>query len=276
MSSPSKSDKLDMMKDHLESVQAAPRKHYRINKTSMAYWFPKIKAAGLPVPKTRFVILPEVVKPILFAVFDGEPLEMIPELEIFEQDLLDKAKVVGVQGDSCRGFPIFLRTHLTSGKHDWARTCYVKERDKIMRHVLAIIEYSEMASFMGLDWSLWVVREMLPTTPAFYAFNKMPIVCEFRVFARDGKLICCHPYWPPDAIEGRTNAEDWRSLLNDLQSEDPSSAIKIALHASRAVPENAWSIDVLKVGLDWLVIDMALMSESYHWPNCPHTESRSA
>ncbi len=267
MTTPSKAVRLDMMRDHVDSIPAVSKEPYRINKSSMAYWFPKIDAAGLPVPKTRFIVMPEVVKPILFAVFDGKPLEMIPEMEIFKQDLLDKAEIVG-------GFPLFLRTHHTSGKHDWAETCYVEKQHKIMNHILAIINYSECNSMFGeLDWSLWVVREMLPTKPAFHAFNKMPIVCEFRIFAKDGELICCHPYWPPDAIEGHVKHKNWRSLLDDLQNENPHAAIMLALQASRAVPEDSWSIDVLKTNRGWFVTDMALMDESYHWPDCSRVES---
>ena len=237
-----------------------------MSETSMLYWFHKLKDAGVPVPKTELVPLPgEAHKPI-WDVFDGKVLTTTPTLKTFNVALLGAADEVG-------GFPIFLRTHTTSAKHDWVRTCYVKEEQGIMNHVLAIISYSECVAMHGeLDWSVWAVRELLPTTPAFRAFNSMPIVCEFRIFAREGELICHHPYWPPASIEGHTKEKDWRQLLDDLQREDPDEAIAIALSASKAVPGFSWSIDVLKTERGWFVTDLALMRESYHWPGCPHAK----
>ena len=231
-----------------------------MNKTSMLYWYPKIQSV-VPTPETRFLDMPAEIQSRFFEFFDGEDLT--------EDDLVSAfVHQLGALGAQV-GYPLFLRTALTSAKHYWRRTCHVETRKSLLEHVVQIIEFSECASMPGLDWSDWAVRELLPTRPAFHAFNgMMPIVCEFRVFVRDGEEICWHPYWPAEAIEGHTEEKNWRSKLRGLQNEPNGEARELAWQASMAVPEDAWSVDVLKTDRGWYVTDMALAAESYHWPGC--------
>lgn len=239
------------------------KKGVDMNKTSMLYWYPKIcKIARFRTPRTLFLKMPKAARLGFYHFFDNEDGEMYadPHMRAF----IDRLGGLGEQV----GYPLFLRTHLTSGKHGWRRTCHVEMKDSLLAHVISIIEYSECASMPGLDWSVWAVRELLPTTPAFVAFEGMPIVCEFRVFARDGEELCWHPYWPAGAIEGHVGDRNWRRKLRSLQNEPNDEAREIARLASRAVPGDAWSIDVLKTEKGWYVIDMAPASESYHWPDC--------
>ncbi len=151
------------------------------NRTCLSYWFPLIEAAGLPVPRT------EIVRTSceLMSLLDGETPDGFVR---FRKDLMAAALYTGL--------PCFLRTGFTSHKHQWRDTCYLSCEEDLDRHVFKLIEFSAMCDFMGLATDVWAVREMIPTTPAFVAFQGMPIVREFRVFTRDNRVSCIHFYWP--------------------------------------------------------------------------------
>ena len=160
------------------------------SKTSMAYWFPQIEKAGLAVPRTVFLQMSEKAQRYMWNYFDEKPQSEPVQnaFNLFLQELTAACNSVGL--------PCFLRTAFTSAKHYWRDTCFVPNasREVLSRHVTEIVEFSECADLLGLPWDTWVVRELLPTESAFVAFHgRMPIVPEFRVFAKDGKLICCHP-----------------------------------------------------------------------------------
>ena len=194
------------------------------------------------------------------------------------------------------GFPAFLRTGLTSGKHRWNETCFLTSRHDIPQHVANLVEYSELADFIGLATDVWVVRELLPTKPLITlpAYGDMPVCREFRVFVKDGKAVCSHGYWPMRAlIEGcplrprqfpcGIDDDDWsepaeRIVPDNLQAiyEELCCGAEfeywIAMaEAAGAAVGGSWSVDVLqdKNG-KWYVTDMAEAGKSFHMEDCPH------
>src|SRR5258706_10308772 len=84
----------------------------RRERTALSYWFPKIEAAGIPVPKTTIIHMPRQAREAIWAAFDGkeggDPRPFFAEL---------------AAAAAAIGFPVFLRTDYTSGKHDWERCC---------------------------------------------------------------------------------------------------------------------------------------------------------
>lgn len=237
-----------------------------MNKTNLSYWFPIIKAAGLPVPKTRIIPVPQVAAHAIFAVLWGETPDM-SVCSLFFDEINAAAEEMG--------FPCFLRTDQTSGKHEWDKTCFLKAADDIYSHVLAIAEFSEICCGPGLDWSTFAVREFLPTKPfcTLPNYENMPICKEFRFFVDEGKVVCWHPYWPMEAIErgGLTEADLDYSGLCRLENEVELTAL--AETAGRAVG-GAWSIDLLETERGWFLTDMALAKESFHWDGCPNDFSK--
>lgn len=239
----------------------------------MSYWFPKLLAAGLPVPRTEIVHMPDEMRSTIFSVFDGKPLPK--ETQPFFAEL--RAAIDRI------GSPCFFRTGQTSGKHDWKRTCYVADPAAIEQHVLALVEFSECAGFMGLPWDVWCVREMLPTKPVMIAdrYGDMPVCREFRYFVRDGKVICSHPYWPLQAlVEGTDNCPSNLRRLYEAISEPPGllffmreepepspSLEELAATAGKTVGGD-WSVDILETERGWFVTDMAIAQNSYHWDGC--------
>ena len=58
--------------DEAGSVARASERMKRFDPTALSYWFPKLEAAGLPVPKTIFLEMPEAAQASMWKAFDGE------------------------------------------------------------------------------------------------------------------------------------------------------------------------------------------------------------
>ena len=242
----------------IEADLQKPRERVE-NRTSLTYWFPKIEAAGLPVPKTIIIELPEDARSAIWNVFDGKPMGDAPN------SFFGKIKAAG----ESLGYPCFLRTSHTSGKHDWERTCFLNGPHQVKKHVAAIIEYGEMASIFGLPHDWWAVRELLPTKPLTVCsrFGNMPVCKEFRVFVRDSKVECWHPYWPLHALEqgGAIAPEISFKDLNACQDEE--GLLALAAKAGAACG-GYWSVDLLDTERGWYITDMAEGEKSFHWEIC--------
>lgn len=234
----------------------------RIDPTAMSYWFPKIEAAGLPVPRTKLFKMPADVQQEIWEAFDGKPSE---------GRIADFAKQVAVLAADF-AYPIFLRTDHTSGKHEWKRTCFVTRPEDIASHLVAIAEYSDMADMVGLPWDSWAIREMLPTIPLAVcpAFGDMPVCREFRAFVDDGEVQCVHPYWPAKALAQGGITRPQRDFLNRLYALDVATLREITILAMRAGAAlgGSWSVDVLQTAKGWFVTDLAEAHKSFHWEGC--------
>ena len=236
----------------------------REDKTDMRFWLPRITEAGLPVPKTKFVDMPAEAQEAIFAAFDGK-------------DAGNMSPFIAELGSTAReiGWPVFLRTTHTSGKHNWEKTCFCAEPSNLAQHVMEIVMYSEMAGLMGLPWDAWAVREFLPTIPMGNCpqFGNMPLCREFRVFAADGKVLCWHPYWPMEALEqGRADAAELSmpelfERLSHIDAGGLGTVLNLAERASAACG-GAWSVDILETKRGWFVTDMAEAHKSFHWADC--------
>lgn len=233
--------------------------------TSLDYWFPKIEAAGIPVPKT--ILIPTDVD--LHHFMDAQRPPRLDELIAPIREAILKV-----------GCPAFLRTGYTSGKHDFRRSCFVEsaDPDAIARHIYGIYEYSEMTQITGLPLDLWVVREYLNVHALFTAFNGLPIAREFRIFCEKGMPTQYQPYWPEGAISDHSNyggslPDDWRDRLRDLNTISVGELWMLHNMSQSAASidglvEHDWSIDWLwTVDRGWVLIDMAEKRHSYHSPD---------
>ena len=240
----------------------------RREKTALSYWFPQIEAAGIPVPRTKILHMPKAAQQSIWHAFDGKD----------DPDSNDAMKVfIGHVAEAAVefGYPAFLRTDHTSGKHEWDRCCFLKSRDDIAQHLFNLAEYSEIVDLMGLPWDAWVVREFLPTKPLGRCprYGNMPICREFRFFVDDGHVRCWHPYWPEFSLEqgGAIFENADYDALSLVDVDEECGLIALAEKAGRAVG-GAWSIDILYTKRGWYVTDMAEAANSWHeWPDCPNT-----
>jgi hypothetical protein len=233
--------------------------------TSMLNWWPAVKRLDIPTPRTA--IIPETRPGLLddwfFAVSGGtEPPADWPEY--FE---------LVKQAADAIGYPVFLRTDLASGKHEWSETCYAPTPESLLRHVTNVIEFGHMADLLGLPHCALVVREFIELDWRFHAFRGMPVAPEWRYFIRDSEIVCRHFYWPLEALaNGRPDCPNWIELLRDMAAlGDAARALldSYAVQVGAAVPGH-WSVDFAR-GRDgaWYLIDMGEGPRSWHPKDCP-------
>lgn len=225
------------------------------DRTALSYWFPKLLAAGLPVPRTTIIQMPSDAQEDIWAAFDGE--DGTGATKPFFDALAASAAEIG--------FPCFLRTDHTSGKHDWERTCFVQSAADILQHVYNIAEFSECIS---VPWDVWVVRELLPTIPlgVCLGYGNMPICREFRFFVDDGVVRCWHPYWPLHALEIGCAPDDLDCEALCRMDDEP--ALRALASAAGAAVGGSWSVDLLETRRGWFITDLAEAHKSFHWDGC--------
>jgi hypothetical protein len=245
------------VKEQLDAMQI--NDYEQENKINMAYWFPLLKQIGMRVPKTILIDTGDCELGILT---DGN----IPKnIDNFLNRLTNAINEIGL--------PCFLRTGMTSNKHDWKDSCYIEstDRDYLINHISNIVKHSFIANIGGLpfDYSIWAVRQLIPTKPLFYCFNGMPITKERRLFVKNGKVICNHPYWPKEAfgyhkINGKLDIEK----LSFLNKEDEKELKLMAEYVGRYFT-GYWSMDFLQdIENKWWLTDMATGERSYHYDGC--------
>jgi len=232
-----------------------------VDVTRLSYWFPKLKSAGLPVPKTLIVTSEQ-----------GEWQDTYRLLDREEPGKKGKALIARVRAAADEiGYPCFLRTDHTSGKHSWDKACYLESPDNLMSHMQTIINFWECVNMFGSPCDVWVVREFLPTMPVGVCrdFDNMPICKEFRFFV-DGQVVkCYHPYWPLDALEqGNPQYYGGFDYEEFCQTSDIEKITELASAAGAAVG-GEWSVDILETSRGWFITDMAEAYKSFHWEGCP-------
>lgn len=248
---------------------------------SALYWMPRVEALGIPAPKTKAV--PYAHYPCLTGMMgEGDPAAFNQAA----QDVLDACREVLKATGKDR---VFIRGDHTSSKHSGPGGYRFLATDDLPR-VKEILAWN-IEDAEGKSWGAWVqeaflVREWLDLEASFGAFGygphgsePHPIAREFRFFADKGGVICFQPYWPPEPLEGNTKDPDWRAKLAHLNralDDDELSMLSWwAKQAATACPAaKSWSVDFAQ-GTDggWRLIDMAVASASFHYPDCPTRES---
>jgi len=227
-----------------------------LNRTSLLYWLPKVEKLGIPIPRTEIVEIP-------YQVFCDWLFVVGASIDFF---------VPAIRGATRRiGFPLFMRSDVTSAKHNWDRTCYVSCEDELFQHIFNLLEFHQLVSVMGLRFDALVFREFLELDSGFRAFKGMPVSRERRYFIRDGKVQCHHPYWVEDPIaEGyhpQGLPEDWRRILKDLNRETREEVQLLTSYSEQiaGVLDGYWSVDYActRKGV-WYLIDMGEGEKSWH------------
>lgn len=226
---------------------------------SIAFWHPRLHRLGFPTPDTILIHNNINLEPLAY----NEIVEGMDDLV----DNIDRAanKIV---------YPVFLRTGLLSGKHDWKDSCYLKTREDIFGHILKLVETSALATidrFSPCDF--FAVREFLKTEPVFTYFSgEMPITVERRLFIRDGRVECNHPYWFAEVFEGIE--PDKIRQITELSAKDEKELRSMGEYVSRNF-DGWWSCDFLKTKDGWYLTDMAIGEASYHIASCTRTRRMS-
>jgi hypothetical protein len=233
-----------------------------MNKTRLSYWFPKLEAAGLPVPKTHII---KASEDELKAIWESFETSLQSGLAPLVERAQEAAEAVG--------YPAFLRTDYFSGKHNWEKTCYITEAGNIAQHIVDIAYFWESVNMVAPKSDVWVVREFLPTLPHGICRNygNMPICKEFRFFVDGGKLLCWHPYWPEESLrDGGAAFDNPHFDYKDFCTSNVMDELIALAVSAGSVVGGKWSVDILETSRGWYITDMAEAHKSFHWEGCPN------
>jgi hypothetical protein len=235
-----------------------------MNRNSALIWFPKIREAKLPVPKTVFI--PYNHRLLSAFLEDGSGPGGKAELDSVVADVAGACHAIG--------FPCFLRTDLAAAKHDGPSSYLIGSDGEILKRIAATIFDNEMKFWPETQPEALMVRRFLDLDSRFVAFGGFPVSREFRFFADSKSVLCYHPYWPEEAIKfyGVQEPEGWQTGLRELCiiTDDDVRALKeMAIRAAIVCGGEPWSVDFAreKNGKWWLT-DMAVAADSYHWEGC--------
>lgn len=213
-----------------------------VDPNSALIWWNKTNALKIPQPKTV----------------------MVPMGRGIEKELERRSHEIG--------YPLFMRTDLASGKHEWPTTCFVRNSTQIREQFRNLLMWCEMADMMGLPTEAIMLREYVSLESTFAAFGGMPVARERRYFVNGAEVKCHHPYWIEDAVEKGARPqyplpENWRGLLSELNTETPEEVYLLTEYASKigAALGEDWSVDFAR-GVDgqWYFIDAARAWRSWH------------
>jgi len=168
---------IDAHKERVSQPNYGTASPTEVDKTCLTWWFPRLVAAGLPVPETRYVLVGNW-KELGRALFDGEDSQVLDGLCSMLNALVKSSRI---------NYPCFLRTGHFSGKHDWEKTCFVKDSMDLRGNLIELANMEEIYGAVAAAKNpqcVWVVREMLPTKPQVTCekYGNFPIARELRVF----------------------------------------------------------------------------------------------
>lgn len=238
--------------------------HESASPNSALVWIPAMERAAdhhkdVHVPETEFV---DIDAQAAGNWIDGDP-------EGFNfGDVVDAAERLR--------YPVFVRTDITSAKHQGMAGIRARDEDELRTAVRWALESNFMA--MGIPQpKAIVVRDWIELSLGFYddaqiTDSKRQIAREFRAFATPDEHLCTHFYWPEDSIHS-TECDDWRERLEsmaELSEYEEAVMADYATTVAEIVPKAApWSVD-FGIGSHGAIyaIDMALGNLSWH-PECP-------
>lgn len=269
-------------------------KRFKLNPNSMTHWLPKVVAANNTVTSAAPApfLIPETTiwrLPIELAQYIRIPYEdTTPASRVLFNDII--STVFELKPDTT----YFIKTGTFSCKFEFANArCSEPEE---MGEYFQVIQNIAMSLGAGESVDL-VVREYIEDTednPTIY--HGMPLRTEYRAFIDldhcdpttgepEPRLLGITPYWHPSVMEkalalassdvgagfGHINDDyhtyrehkDNLMLKFHMHRDDVIARITALLPALRAQGlQGQWSVDIMKNGEDFYLIDMALMCES--------------
>lgn len=253
-----------LFKKSKEEVQKEAYERYKNTPENMSNWLSKVISAKsihsstIYIPNTLIVFL----KLEEFALLT----ENKKEDSILKLSEILKEKVHSFQ----KGKPLFMKTGVFSNKFNF-ENCYCKDRDHLGEKLYDMY-YASMVN--GANETTEVVfREYLENHENRKTiYNGMPLHTEFRVFYDfdNKKVLGVSNYWHPavmtkDAL--KEDYENYESTKDLIQSEFDKHKKKVCEEVCNMMEEvegisGKWSIDIMKNGEKFWMIDMAQMGRS--------------
>ena len=262
-----------------------------MNRNSMGYWLPSLARALKPgffrIPRTVIAKVPL-------------PLLQLTRLEYFEHtsttmEIVNRWAYEAFRLQEDKDY--FIKTGVFSSKYDF-RNAHVhgtKEVHELGEYLLFIhFQCVMMASplsrpsiYGAATTNEWVVREFIPdqeNNPCIY--KGLPLHTEYRVFVDcDTKeILCIVPYWDPETMKQhfasgnsmhdkhdyvvyKAHEEVLMRRFNETKEEVKNHVLTDVLPGLDLPGQ--WSIDIMKNGDDYWIIDMAVAENSTFYNRIP-------
>lgn len=256
-----------LVAQQVAEIEATGPRPRVFNPNSAEYWLRKITED----PELNFHIPESVFIPYdhskLIAQLEGE--EEYTEWE----GILSSVDIAA----TAIGYPVFVRTDLSSDKHGGIHSFLIEEKEHIGSCLELTASDNEMKFWTAQGPESFVIRKYLDLNYDFIAFHGLPIAREWRFFATRDQIICDHPYWPEESIQFFGDVKEprnWKELLKTLQTPPPDFLQDLAKKAASLCDvHDKWSVDFAEDQEGkWWLIDMAIAEQSWHWPECRKLE----
>lgn len=261
----------------LEDVSADYYQRAKYNPNTFSHWFPRLLAAAktqtfFKIPATKYMTLPRSIMQYLHHDWQTETNQK-------SRDALNQLLFKTFDLDVNQEY--FFKTGLFSGKFEF-QNAHIDDPAAIGDYLHVV---SNQAQMIGAAASNdMVVREWIPdpeNRPTIY--DGMPLRTEFRTFIDTDlhRVIDVVPYWNNDKVENTLNMMKRTHIGNSNMVHDANAYAEakpimdrefneckaIVKDKLQAVVDNlnfagCWSLDVMKSGDDFYLIDMATMATS--------------
>lgn len=247
------------------------------NPDTFSNWFPRLLAAAksqnfFKIPETKYLTLPQSIMQYLHHDWRNETNQR-------SRDALNKLLFKTFNLDVNKEY--FFKTGLFSGKFEF-QNAHIDDPAAIGDYLHVVSNQAQMVGAAASNDM--VVREWIPDPeglPTIY--DGMPLRTEFRAFidADLHRVIDVVPYWNNKKVENTLNMMQRTHIGNPNMAHDAKAyeAAKPALDREfdecktmvksklQVVVDNlnfsgCWSLDVMKSGDDFYLIDMATMATS--------------
>ena len=279
-----------MFRGGLETLDLSPSM-YKIlekNKNSMGYWLPKVAViSDFKIPDTRIVKVPLSLLQ-LGRVYDYESITptTFEVINRFCQKVFD----FELNGE------YFIKNGVYSSKYDFrnAKVTSPSEVFELGQYLFYIHQQAcQMASLLnnksiyGAGTTVeWVVREFIKSPEKETIYMGLPLNTEYRIFVDfDTKSILCdNQYWDKEVMnkrfsENRSGHDVHDVITYNMASERLEKTYsenigKVRSMVQKLLENNVemkgqWSIDIMQVGNEFYLIDMALAENSFYYDRVP-------
>ena len=216
------------------------------DRNSLLYWFPKVEKLT-KVPKTTWITVD----------FDVSWYVRLPRKIV--EAAKEKADEIG--------YPLFARTDVNSGKHQWYDTCFVYSPHTLQRNLKNLVIDT---IHKNLIFRAFCFRELLHLDSYFRAFSgRLPISTEVRVLFDNHKVNCWFFYWIKDAIRYPRSTK-WEYYIEKMEKTAYNEQDIFINEAKKVAKEfdGFWSVDFARTeNGEWYLIDMALGKVSWISPH---------
>ena len=280
----------DMFRGALETLDVSPILYQILscNKNSIGYWLPKIiEISDFKIPNTKIIKV---------------PLSLLQLGRVFEYNQITPTTFEIINRYCQKVFELdinksyFIKNGVYSSKFDFrnAKVTSPQEVKEIGQYLFYIHQQAcQMANLLNNisiygcgTTNEWVAREYIESNVKEKIYMGLPLNTEYRVFVDfDRKIILSsNQYWDKEVMtkrfkENRNNHDvhdmiTFNMALERLEKTYNENIHKVKEMVQKLIDNNIemkgqWSIDIMQVGNEFYLIDMALAENSYYYDRIP-------